>query len=538
MQDIPHDSSVPTAVFPPDPPAGAPKAPDLATWTTWCGVAAMALALFMMSTDLTVLFIAQPAIAADLRPDAAQALWIVHVGEFLAASLVITMGRLGDLVGRRRLLLLGMTGYGLASLLAAFAPSPEVLILARAALGVSLATVTPSAMALLRTMFPNPRQFSTAFALLMMSLSVGAALGPPMGGFLLQHFWWGSVFLVNVPVAVVFLLVAVRSLPEFRDRGAGRLDLPSIALSVIAVIGVVYGLQQAADGGFEVHHLIAVAVGLIAGWLFVRRQRRLKDPLLELGLLDARQVRVTLAALVLVGLAFAGPDVLIGPYLQIGLGLSALHTGLLLSVPAAVLIPATLIAPLLGRRLGTVRAVTASLVTAVAGFGLAGLGLIGGSGPGVLALLILGLALAALIGVAFTLLSELLVTSAPIQRTGSMTALQDLGTGIGAASGIAVLGSLGAIAYRANLSVSEAMSSSDAAAAGASPGAAVEIADRLDAAARAELLASIASSMSLGLQVALITTAVITIAAIALLRLGLREPATPPTTAEGDARVF
>ena len=519
--------------------AGEPKAPDLATWTTWCGLAAMALALFMMSTDLTVLFIAQPAIAADLRPDAAQALWIVHVGEFLAASLVITMGRLGNVVGRKRLLLLGMSGYGLASLLAAFAPSPEVLILARAALGVSLATVTPSAMALLRTMFPSPRQFSTAFALLMMSLSVGAALGPPMGGFLLEHFWWGSVFLVNVPVAVVFLLIAGWSLPEFRDRTAGRLDLLSIALSVVAVIDVVYGLQQAADGGFEVHHLIAVAVGVLGGWLFVRRQRRLTDPLLELGLLESRRVRVTLRALVLVGLVFAGPDVLIGPYLQIGLGLSALHTGLLLSIPAAVLIPATLVAPLLGRRLGTVRAVTASLVTAVAGFGLAGLALLGGGGPGVLALLVLGLALAALIGVAFTLLSELLVTSAPIQRTGSMTALQDLGSGIGAASGIALLGSLGSIVYRATLSVSvsETVPSSDAAAAGASPGAAVEIADRLDAASRSDLLVSIASSMGLGLQVALIATAIITIGAIAVLLHGLREPTPSPATAEGGARL-
>lgn len=500
-----------------------PSSENRASWRMWTGLAAMALALFMMSTDLTVLFIAQPAIAADLHPSAVQALWIVHVGEFLAASLVITLGRLGDLVGRKRLLLLGIVGYSIASLAAAFAPTPEVLIAARSMLGISMATVTPSAMALLRTMFPQARQFSTAFALLMMSLSIGAALGPPMGGFLIEHFWWGAVFLVNVPVAVVFLVVGAWVLPESRDPVPARLDPASVVLSVIAVLAVVYGLQQSADGGIAFHHVLAVGIGVLSGWLFIRRQARLSQPLLDLELFAPREVRVILTALILVALAFVGPDLLIGPYLQIGLGLSAFQAGLILSIPAVLLIPATLAAPRTGRRLGTARGAAVSLMTAVLGFGMAALALVGGNGPATLVLFTIGLSLTAALGTALTLLSEELIGGAPLQRTGSMTALQDLSSGLGAASSIAVLGTVGAITYRGTVVVPDSLTSGEAVAAGDSPGAALDIARGLDAAVQAEFLRHIGEAMSRGLLLALIITATMTVGTVVLVLRGMRK---------------
>lgn len=182
--------------------------PRQASWRDWCGLGAMALALFMLSTDNTMLFLAQPSIGADLRPSAAQGLWIVHVGAFLGAALVITMGRLGDRVGRKRLVIIGMAGYGAASLFAAFAPTAETLIGARPLLGAATAVVTPSAMALLRTMFTDPEQFTRAFAIVMAAFSAGVAFGPPMGGLLIEYFWWGAVFLVNVPAAIIFLAIA------------------------------------------------------------------------------------------------------------------------------------------------------------------------------------------------------------------------------------------------------------------------------------------------------------------------------------------
>lgn len=509
----------------PDEPDGrhpVPPTGDRASWTMWTGLAAMALALFMMSTDLTVLFIAQPAITADLRPSAAQALWIVHIGEFLAASLVLTMGRLGDLVGRKRLLLIGIAGYSIASLLAAFAPTPEVLIAARSMLGISMATVTPSAMALLRTMFPQARQFSTAFALLMMSLSIGAALGPTMGGFLIEHFWWGAVFLVNVPVAVVFLAVGASVLPEFRDPVRAGLDPASVVLSVIAVLAVVYGLQQSADSGIDVQHVIAVGIGALSGWLFIRRQARLPHPLLDLELFASREVRVILVALVLVALAFVGPDLLIGPYLQIGLGLSAFQAGLILSVPAVLLIPATLIAPRTGRRLGTARGAAVSLLIAVLGFGMAVLALVVGDGQGTLVLLTIGLSLTAALGTVLTLLSDRLIGGAPIQRTGSMTALQDLGSGLGAAFSIALLGTIGAITYRVTVAVPDSLTPGEALTAGDSPGAARDIAMRLEETAQTEFLMHIGEALGRGLLLALTVTAVMTLGTAVLVLRGLR----------------
>ncbi|MGO2684743.1 MAG: MFS transporter [Microbacterium sp.] len=506
----------------PDDQHPIPQSENRASWTMWTGLSAMALALFMMSTDLTVLFIAQPAITADLRPSAAQALWIVHIGEFLAASLVLTMGRLGDLVGRKRLLLVGIAGYSIASLLAAFAPTPEVLIAARSMLGISMATVTPSAMALLRTMFPQPRQFSTAFALLMMSLSIGAALGPPMGGFLIEHFWWGAVFLVNVPVAVVFLVVGTWVLPEFRDPVRTGLDPASVVLSVIAVLAVVYGLQQSADVGVAVHHVIAVGIGALSGWLFVRRQKRLPRPLLDLELFAPREVRVILAALILIALAFIGPDLLVGPYLQIGLGLSAFQAGLIMSIPAALLIPATLIAPRTGRRLGTARGAAAALMIAVLGFGMAALALLVGTGTDALVLFTIGLSLTAALGTALTLLSDRLIGGAPIQRTGSMTALQDLSSGLGAAFSIAFLGTMGAITYRVTVAVPDGLTRDEAVAAGTSPGAARDIAIHLDAMVQAEFLMRIGEAMRHGLLLSLIVIAAITVGNVALILRGMR----------------
>ncbi|TDO92377.1 MFS transporter [Enemella evansiae] len=497
--------------------------PRRASWRDWFGLGAMALALFMLSTDNTMLFLAQPSIGADLRPTAAQGLWIVHVGAFLGAGLVITMGRLGDRVGRKRLVIIGMAGYGAASLFAAFAPTAETLIAARALLGAATAAVTPSAMALLRTMFTDSRQFTRAFAIVMAAFSAGVAFGPPMGGLLIEYFWWGAVFLVNVPAAIIFLAIAPWALPEFRDDEPVRLDPPSIVLSVVAIMGVIYGIQQAAEGSPEAQHVVIAVIGLAAGYLFIRRQRRIDQPLLDLTLFNASHVRVTLIALFFVMIASVGPDVLVGPFLQVGLELTALQAGMLLFIPAIASIPATMLAPPLKRHLGVRGGTVLSLSLTATGFVVAALGLLAEQSTTTLVVLIAGLSLVALAGAATTLLSELLVTSAPVQRTGSMSALQDVGSGLGAASGIALLGTLGAIAYRTTLTTPSGLSNADAMAASESPGAAASIANQIaDPATRTDFLVSISDSMTLGLQSALVIAAALAIGIIVLLLLGLR----------------
>ena len=209
----------------------------------WIGLAVIALPCMLYSMDLTVLNLAVPAISADLQPTSTQLLWILDIYGFLVASSLITMGTLGDRIGRRRLLLIGAALFGVTSIFAAFSTSPEMLIVARALLGLAGATLAPSTLSLIRHMFLDPAQRTLAIGVWVTSYSVGGALGPILGGIVLQHYWWGSAFLIGVPVMVLLLIVGPILLPEFRDPKVRRLDILSAALSLAAVMLIVSGGQ-------------------------------------------------------------------------------------------------------------------------------------------------------------------------------------------------------------------------------------------------------------------------------------------------------
>src|ERR687897_2593955 len=228
----------------------------------WIGLSVLALACVLYAMDLTVLNLAVPEISADLKPSSTQLLWIVDIYGFLVAGFLITMGTLGDRIGRRRLLLIGAAAFGVASLLAAFSTSAEMLIASRALLGVAGATLAPSTLSLIRTMFLDPHQRTIAIGIWVTSFSAGAVIGPPLGGVLLEFFWWGSVFLLAVPVMAVLLVLGPILLPEYRDPEAGRLDLPSAALSLAAVLAVIYGLKQVAQDGLGWLPALFIAAGL------------------------------------------------------------------------------------------------------------------------------------------------------------------------------------------------------------------------------------------------------------------------------------
>src|SRR6188474_2903990 len=183
----------------------------------WLGLAVIALPCVLYSMDLTVLELAVPRLSADLKPTAAQLLWILDIYGFLVAGSLITMGTLGDRIGRRRLLMIGAAAFGVASVIAAFSTSAEMLIATRALLGLAGATLAPSTLSLIRNMFLDQQQRTVAIGIWISSYSVGAAIGPLVGGILLEHFWWGSVFLIGVPVMVLLLVVGPMLLPEFRD---------------------------------------------------------------------------------------------------------------------------------------------------------------------------------------------------------------------------------------------------------------------------------------------------------------------------------
>lgn len=407
--------------------------------------------VFMAALDMTVLFLAIPTIAAELLPSGTQQLWVLHIGDIAGASLVLTAGRLVDRFGPLRLLVLGLMAYGVASTLAAFAPSVELLIAARALLGASAVTMVPAGMALLRRLFPQPRQFSTAVALFMAAFSGGMALGPPLGGLLLEYFWWGSIFLMNVPVALGVVLLARRLLPRIAGTGQGRIDLVSVALSAAGVAGIVFGAQELAAGGWSLFHGLAVAAGVGLLVVFVRRQQLLTTPLLDLSLFRSVPFTVALVAIWLLITVSAGADLQFAQHLQVVIGHSPLTAGMLLVVPAAASVVATAASPLLLRWLRPGPAIGLCVLIAVAGASLMVVVVTAGTAASTVLLLVAASVLSLGIAPVFSLGANVAISHAPLQQTGSASAMQEVSGSLGNTSGLALGGSIAYLGYSGSL---------------------------------------------------------------------------------------
>jgi DHA2 family multidrug resistance protein-like MFS transporter len=375
-------------------------------------------------------------------------LWIVDIYGFLVAGFLITMGSIGDRIGRRRLLLIGAGAFGVASVLAAFSSSAIELIVMRAALGVAGATLAPSTLSLIRNMFLDPKERTFAIGVWVTSYSVGAAIGPLLGGLLLQHFHWGSVFLVGVPVMVLLLALGPRLLPEYRAADAGPLDWPSVLLSLSSVLAVVYGAKHLAERGPDAAAALITGAGVLLGVLFLRRQRTLTHPLVDLQLFRSPALGASLLTYLLATFVAFGTFVFIGQYLQLVLGFSPAMAGLH-TVPWALgFIAGSLLSPALVRRARPAVVVSAGLVLAAAGFALlVELDASSGAALVVLASLVLSLGLAPV----FTLATDLIVGAAPPERAGAASALSETSSELGGALGIAIWGSIGAAVYRSRI---------------------------------------------------------------------------------------
>jgi DHA2 family multidrug resistance protein-like MFS transporter len=411
----------------------------------WIGLAVLALPCLLYSMDLTVLNLAVPHLSADLKPSATQLLWIVDIYGFLVAGSLITMGTLGDRIGRRRLLLTGAAAFGAASVLAAFSFTSHMLIAARAILGVASATLAPSTLSLIRNMFIDARERTVAVGVWIASFSAGGALGPLLGGVLLEHFWWGSVFLVNAPVMVLLLALGPRLLPEYRDPHAGRLDPMSAALSLVAVLAVVYGIKRIASGAHLPLSLAAIVFGSVLGVVFVRRQRTLRDPLIDLSLF--RSPAFTSSLLVnIVGFFVAfGTFLFIAQYLQLVLGMGPLQAGLWTAPSGLAFIAGSMAAPLLARRMPATRVIAFGFAVAAMGFVvLTQLGRSAGPAVVVSAYVILSLGLSPV----FTMAADVIVATVRPERAGMAAALSETSTELGGALGIAILGSIVTAVYR------------------------------------------------------------------------------------------
>jgi DHA2 family multidrug resistance protein-like MFS transporter len=487
----------------------------------WIGLAVLTLPCLLYAMDLTVLNLAVPHLSKDLRPSSTQLLWIVDIYGFLAAGSLVTMGTLGDRIGRRRLLLVGAAAFGATSLLAAWSSSAAMLIAARALLGVAGATVAPSTLSLIRNMFPDPRQRTVAISVWIASFSAGGAVGPLLGGVLLEWFWWGSVFLLAVPVMALLLVLGPLLLPEFRDPRAGRLDLVSAALSVAAVLAVIYGLKQLTRDGLGWPPALSLVAGIAAGAVFVRRQRRRADPLLDLRLFRSAAFTAALTTNLLSFFVGFGTLLYIAQYLQLVLGLSPLAAGLWMLPSSAGFILGSMLTPVLARWIGPAFVMAAGLALAAAGLGLfTRLGSAAGLGVLVTGSAVFSLALAPV----DTFATDLAVGAAPPERAGAASALAETSAEFGGALGIAILGVIGTGIYRDQLAGALPASTPPAAAAAARDtlGGAVAAAGRLPGQPGRVLLGVARQAFTQGLHVAFATCAAAVLAAAILAAVQLR----------------
>ena len=427
--------------------------PPRATRREWIGLAVLTLAALVYAMDLTVLNLAIPRISAELRPTSAQLLWIIDIYGFLVAGLLITMGTLGDRIGRRKLLLGGAAGFALASLLAAFSTSAEMLIASRAIMGIAGATVAPSTLSLIFTMFLDPKQRTTAIGFWIAAYSAGGAIGPVLGGVLLEFFWWGSVFLIGVPVMGLLLILGPRTLPEYRDPSAHRLDLPSAALSLLAILTVVYGLKEIAQDGIAAVPLLAILAGVLLGLAFVHRQIHLVSPIIDVRLFRIRAFSASLGTYLLGIFVVVGYFLFIAQYLQLVLGLSPIEAALWSLPSAAGFIVGSIVAPKIIHRARPSVIMGSGMAIAAAGAAtLLGLGL--DSGTGILLIVVASLVISLGLAPVITLATELIVGSAPPEQAGAATGMSETSGELGGALGIAILGSVGTAVYRTEVAQS------------------------------------------------------------------------------------
>jgi MFS transporter, DHA2 family, multidrug resistance protein len=486
--------------------------PQKAGLREWIGLSVLALACILYVMDLTVLHLAVPSLSAQLKPSSIELLWIIDIYGFMVAGFLVTMGTLGDRIGRRKLLLSGAATFGVISIIAAFSSSTGMLIASRALLGIAGATLAPSTLSLIFSMFKDPKQRSMAIAVWISSFSAGSAIGPVLGGVVLEHYWWGAVFLLAVPVMALLLILGPKVLPEYRDPKAGRLDILSAITSLAAILSVIYGVKHIAQDGVSIMSLSTIAIGIIIGFLFVKRQLHLKDPMIDLRLFAIRSFNISLIVNVSAVFVAFGYFLFVAQYLQLVLGLSPLEGGLW-SVPSAVaFIVGSNVVPRVFHSIRPSIVIGVSLM--LAAFGLVFLTQVGttdGLVSVVAASVIISLGLAPVFG----LTTELIVGSAPTEKAGAASGIAETASELGGALGISVLGSIGVAVYRGGISslLPSGISDELKTTVNSTLGAALEAVDKIPAELQASVVSAAKSSFVDGMIVTSIVCIVVAVAA-------------------------
>ncbi len=446
----------------------------------WLALALLMFPVLLVAVDNTALTFALPAIASALDTSGVQLLWVVDAYPLVLAGLLVAMGSLGDRIGRRRLLIIGSIGFAAVSAATAFAPSAGWLIAGRAALGFFGAMLMPSTLSLIRNIFPDPNRRRLAIAVWAAGFSGGAALGPIFGGWLVEQFWWGAVLLVAVPIMLPLLVLGPAFIPESRDPSPGKVDAPSILLSLFAMAPVVSGIKEFATEGPGAAALGTMAFGVAMGVVFVRRQQRLHSPLLDISLFRNRVFSMAITANVLALFSFNGFILFLAQHLQLIEGMSPSAAGMAMIPALVVTVVAGLAAVPAVRKVRPGFVVAAGLAMSATGYSLVTFGSHAG-GPSLLLAALLILALG--VGTAETISNDLILGSAPPEKSGAAAAVSETGYEVGALLGTAVLGSILTASYQHNLrlpaGISEAAPTAGTAQAGETLAGAMELAARL-----------------------------------------------------------
>ncbi len=412
-------------------------APPKATTRTWLGLVVLVLPLLLITIDGTVLILGLPAISAELSPTGVQQLWMIDIYSLVLAGLLVAMSTVGDRFGRRRNLLIGAVIFSVASVSGALATTPWMLIAARALLGVGGAIMMPSTLSLVRNMFLDRQQRRYAMAIWAAMASVGAAVGPILGGWVIDAFSWQAAFLMNIPVMILLLILGPLLLPESRNPDLHRIDMLSVVLSFVGLVGVVYAIKSLVGGKEIVLGIAALLVGLIAIALFVRRQLKLSTPLMEVRLFTVRYFRGAVVSDLLAIFAMVGALVALIQYLQLVLGLNPLEASLWLIPQAVLAAVAAFVAAALVKRVLPAYVIAAGLLIAAIGFSLTVL-LTPSSHP---VLIAASLALVSLgSGMALGLSNDIIMSSVKPERAGQAAATSETAYEIGTTLGTAVLG--------------------------------------------------------------------------------------------------
>ncbi|GIJ22985.1 MFS transporter [Micromonospora lutea] len=492
----------------------------------WLALGVLCLPTLLTTVDISVLILALPKLGTDLGASATQQLWVTDIYGFVIAGFLVLMGTLGDRIGHRNVLLGGAAGFLVASLLAAYSTSIEMLLVSRTLLGISAATVMPCVLALISQLFPNPAQMGAAMGIWGTAIMLGVILGPVVGGLLLDHFWWGSIFLLGVPVMALLLLVGPGLLPASRHPRPGRLDLLSALLSLAALLPVVYGLKEVARAGWDAGAGGTILVGFAFGLMFVHRQRHLEQPMLDLALFRNPMVNT----IIVLGLAFgfitAGTGLVATLYMQLVAGLSPLKVALWMLIPAAAMIIGGNVGPAIARTVRPAYVLSAGMLLAAAG----ALIITQVSVTGGLTTLLVGLVVMYIGGSpSATLANAVLMSSAPPEKAGAAGSLSSTGGELGVALGVAILGSVAGAVYGSAVQVPAEVPAPAAVPAGESIVGAVAVAETLPEPVAAELLDSAREAFTEALHGASLINFVLFLAVA--LTLAIRLKGLPPTGA-------